>query len=96
VGFRRWCILLGQVMIPSIDSLPLRPMLFTSWTSLLTPIHIIISTPLRGTEIDFSSEAFANDFVQLWNATTGIQNYSETPVHSRTCKIYFVPQSIPG
>ncbi|KAJ7866612.1 hypothetical protein B0H14DRAFT_3442323 [Mycena olivaceomarginata] len=51
-----------------------------SWTSLLTPIDIIIATLLRGTEIDFSSETFANDFDELWNATTDIQNYTVTIV----------------
>ncbi|KAJ6545145.1 hypothetical protein B0H19DRAFT_1266619 [Mycena capillaripes] len=53
-----------------------------NWTSLLTPIDIIIATPLRGTEIDFLSETFATDFAQLWNATMGIQNSIDSGIAS--------------
>ncbi|KAJ7107735.1 hypothetical protein C8R44DRAFT_885142 [Mycena epipterygia] len=37
-----------------------------SWTSLLTPVNIVVPTPLEGTEIDFSSSAFSAQFSQLW------------------------------
>ncbi|KAJ6536934.1 hypothetical protein B0H19DRAFT_1270623 [Mycena capillaripes] len=53
-----------------------------SWTSLLTPIEIIISTPLEGSEIDLSSPALGTNFEQLWNATSGIQNYIESGIAS--------------
>ncbi|KAJ7115369.1 hypothetical protein C8R44DRAFT_880669 [Mycena epipterygia] len=54
-----------------------------SWTSLVTPIEIVISTPLQGTEIDFFSDAFSNQFDELWNGTTnGLQSYIDSAVLS--------------
>lgn len=46
-----------------------------SWTSLVTPIQIVVPTPLVGTEIDLLSQDFDNQFAQLWNSTSGIQAY---------------------
>ncbi|KAJ6589017.1 hypothetical protein B0H19DRAFT_1367496 [Mycena capillaripes] len=46
-----------------------------SWTVLLTPNKIFISTPLRGTEIDLTSDSFKSNDTQfnvLWNGTTGV------------------------
>ncbi|KAF7367642.1 hypothetical protein MSAN_00827800 [Mycena sanguinolenta] len=37
-----------------------------SWSSLLTPNDITVYTPLQGTELDFSSEAFVNQFPQFF------------------------------
>ncbi|KAJ7470027.1 hypothetical protein B0H11DRAFT_1389128 [Mycena galericulata] len=51
-----------------------------SWTSLLTPIQIVIPTPLQGTDIDLSSEAFNNQFAQLWNVTGGLQSYIDSGI----------------
>jgi hypothetical protein len=49
----------------------------TSWSSLITPMQIVIPTPLQGTEIDLTSDAFSNRFDELWNGTSGIQDYSK-------------------
>ncbi|KAJ6583077.1 hypothetical protein DFH09DRAFT_1275438 [Mycena vulgaris] len=45
------------------------------WTALLAPSLIVIPTPLEGTEVNLLSEAFNNQFDQLWNATPGLQSY---------------------
>ncbi|KAF7367599.1 hypothetical protein MSAN_00823200 [Mycena sanguinolenta] len=37
-----------------------------SWSSLLTPNDITVYTPLQGTELDFSSEAFVSQFPQFY------------------------------
>ncbi|KAJ6602277.1 hypothetical protein B0H10DRAFT_1958131 [Mycena sp. CBHHK59/15] len=51
-----------------------------SWTSLLTPIDILIPTPLKGTEIDLSSKAFSDQFQQLW--VSDLQDYINGPLLS--------------
>ncbi|KAJ6536025.1 hypothetical protein DFH09DRAFT_1179356 [Mycena vulgaris] len=53
-----------------------------SWTSLITPIQIVIPTPLQGTEIDFLSETFNNQFDEMWNATPGLQSYINSGISS--------------
>jgi hypothetical protein len=40
-------------------------------------MQIVIPTPLQGTEIDLTSDAFSNRFDELWNGTSGIQDYSK-------------------
>ncbi|KAJ7780944.1 hypothetical protein B0H16DRAFT_602757 [Mycena metata] len=49
-----------------------------SWSSLITPIQIVVPTPLQGTEIDLTSNAFSNQFDELWNGTSGIQDYIDS------------------
>ncbi|KAF7367608.1 hypothetical protein MSAN_00824200 [Mycena sanguinolenta] len=46
-----------------------------SWTSLLTPNDITVYIPLQGTELDFSSEAFIDQFSQLLVNPNGTYNY---------------------
>ncbi|KAJ7105528.1 hypothetical protein C8R44DRAFT_806423, partial [Mycena epipterygia] len=53
-----------------------------SWTSLVTPIKIEISTPLQGTEIDLFSDAFSDQFNELWNGTNGLQSYIDSAISS--------------
>ncbi|KAJ7883765.1 hypothetical protein B0H13DRAFT_2667116 [Mycena leptocephala] len=49
-----------------------------SWSSLITPMQIVVPTPLQGTEIDLTSDAFSKQFDQLWNGTSGIQDYIDS------------------
>ncbi|KAJ7630238.1 hypothetical protein FB45DRAFT_1058278 [Roridomyces roridus] len=48
-----------------------------SWSSLLTPGTIVISTGLHGNEIDLTSPLFSDEdqFTAIWNATNGIGSY---------------------
>jgi hypothetical protein len=47
-----------------------------SWSSLLPPITIQVATPLEGTELDVTSDAFHNRFNQLWMNTSELYSYS--------------------
>ncbi|KAJ7343949.1 hypothetical protein DFH08DRAFT_810484 [Mycena albidolilacea] len=49
-----------------------------SWSSLITPMQIVVPTPLQGTEIDLTSDAFSNQFDELWNGTSGIKDYIDS------------------
>ncbi|KAJ7119351.1 hypothetical protein C8R43DRAFT_86191 [Mycena crocata] len=43
------------------------------WSSLLTPSSILVHTPLEGTELDLSSSAFNDQFLDLWDGN--VQSY---------------------
>ncbi|KAJ7237353.1 hypothetical protein C8J57DRAFT_1727966 [Mycena rebaudengoi] len=60
-----------------------------SWTVILAPIQIVVSTPLEGTEIDFTSDVLSNQFIQLWNAPSGIQKYVDSEISATlgTCGV---------
>ncbi|KAJ7236829.1 hypothetical protein C8J57DRAFT_1569207 [Mycena rebaudengoi] len=49
-----------------------------SLSSLITPIQIVVPTPLQGTEIDLTSDVFSNQFDELWNGTSGIHDYIDS------------------
>ncbi|KAJ7628899.1 hypothetical protein FB45DRAFT_1059567 [Roridomyces roridus] len=46
-----------------------------SWSSLITPIQIVIPTPLVGTEVDLEKDVFNTRFAEFWLGPTGLQSY---------------------
>ncbi|KAJ6529365.1 hypothetical protein B0H19DRAFT_1274400 [Mycena capillaripes] len=45
------------------------------WSTPLTPINIVVSTPIESTELDISTAAFHDRFDQLWGNTTLLHPY---------------------
>ncbi|KAJ7884505.1 hypothetical protein B0H13DRAFT_2343616 [Mycena leptocephala] len=54
----------------------------SSWSSLLPPITIQVATPLEGTELDVTSDAFHNRFNQLWMNTSELYSYIDSALLS--------------
>ncbi|KAJ7236828.1 hypothetical protein C8J57DRAFT_1529893 [Mycena rebaudengoi] len=62
----KWVVVGGVFSLATLD---------ISWTSLMTPIQIVVLTPLRGTEVDLTSDTFSSQFDDLWNGPSGIESY---------------------
>ncbi|KAJ7080669.1 hypothetical protein C8R44DRAFT_992395 [Mycena epipterygia] len=45
------------------------------WSTLLTPINIVVDTSVQATELDIMTDAFNNQFDQLWWNTSAIAPY---------------------
>ncbi|KAF8174475.1 hypothetical protein K438DRAFT_1939919 [Mycena galopus ATCC 62051] len=69
IVFRRW-----KWLIPSIFILLIAGIQTSGWTTLLTPVSIVISTPLSGSEVDLSSPVLK----QVW-ATNALLDGSDGP-----------------
>ncbi|KAJ7827559.1 hypothetical protein B0H13DRAFT_2439317 [Mycena leptocephala] len=54
----------------------------SSWSTLLSPINIQAATPLVGTELDVTTDAFRNQFDQLWLNTSTLYPYIESSLLS--------------
>ncbi|KAJ7922506.1 hypothetical protein B0H13DRAFT_2409489 [Mycena leptocephala] len=75
-GEIRWVLVGAVFFLATLGQTP-------SWNSLLTPTTIGISTPLRGSEIDLTSNALSDQFWDLWNgSSSGIQFYLESALSS--------------
>ncbi|KAJ7759866.1 hypothetical protein B0H14DRAFT_2634288 [Mycena olivaceomarginata] len=67
----KWVVIGGAFSLATLSQT-------SSWTSLITPIQIVVLTPLHGTEIDLTSDAFSSRFDDLWSGPSGIQSYINT------------------
>ncbi|KAJ7465779.1 hypothetical protein B0H11DRAFT_2049245 [Mycena galericulata] len=54
----------------------------SSWSSLLPPVNIQFTTPLEGTELDVTTDAFHSQFDQLWLNTSSLYPFLDSALLS--------------
>ncbi|KAF7318789.1 hypothetical protein HMN09_00214100 [Mycena chlorophos] len=69
----KWVMLSAAVFVVSFGQTP-------GWSSLLTPQDLSLYIDVYGAELDLTSSAFQNEFLQLWNNT--LQSYLESTLLS--------------
>ncbi|KAJ7883072.1 hypothetical protein B0H13DRAFT_2538563 [Mycena leptocephala] len=77
-----WVFTAAVFYIATIQQTSRRVPLPTRWSTLLSPISIQVATPLEGTELDMTTDAFHSRFNDLWLNTTTLYSFVDSALLS--------------